>query len=349
MDGNSDATRRQRVRIMSERKSKRAPRKRETSEESRAIAVIRRRDATPAAVYRLLTEAEITQLHKQPLETYTTTLAPRTAREVLSILRSRRFRGKTAGSWAYRGQADSTWGLHSSIERSFGGPRVDVVKELTLLRAFKRRAHHYIADLPDDGDELEWLALMQHYGAPTRMLDCTLSPYVATFFAVSGAQHGSAAAVWAFHLPALRGQAYRTFGAEGKALSTVSEPQNFTDLLFSAPIEHRLHPLVCPVEPFRMNERLTIQQGLFFCPRSPQWGLETNLKVALSDAAARTRLKGPHLYKIVIPESARLDLLEELATMNITFATLFPGLEGFARSLGPALYLRIHRARTLNH
>jgi hypothetical protein len=32
-----------------------------------------------------------------------------------------------------------------------------------------------LADTPDQDDWLEWIALMQHYGAPTRFLDWTYS------------------------------------------------------------------------------------------------------------------------------------------------------------------------------
>jgi hypothetical protein len=54
--------------------------------------------------------------------------------------------------------------------------------ESGLLRRFKRQAHHYISNPPEENDPLEWLALMQHYGAPTRLLDWTYSFFVALYF-----------------------------------------------------------------------------------------------------------------------------------------------------------------------
>jgi len=47
-------------------------------------------------------------------------------------------------------------------------------------------ASQYIPEnlIPDDEDLVGWWQLMQHYRAPTRLLDWTRSPYVATYFAV---------------------------------------------------------------------------------------------------------------------------------------------------------------------
>lgn len=39
------------------------------------------------------------------------------------------------------------------------------------------------------------------------------------------------------------------------------------------------------------------------------------------------------ITKIVIPDRLRATVLAELASMNVTAASLFPGLDGFARSM----------------
>ena len=97
--------------------------------------------------------------------------------------------------------------------------------------------------------------------------------------------------------------------------------------------------MVLPVEPFRLTERLTIQQGTFVCPGDVNQSLLENLRAM--------QLPEETLLKIVIPTSARHQALEELRLMNITRASLFPGLEGFAQSFRQLLVEEAPEQRAL--
>ncbi len=102
--------------------------------------------------------------------------------------------------WIFRGQRDH-WDLDTSLDRAFAKygiiPRTvkdedtkNAVErqcraiEEKMLRSFMRKAHHYLTQVPEPDDIVDWLAIMRHYGAPTRLLDWTYSFYVAVYNAV---------------------------------------------------------------------------------------------------------------------------------------------------------------------
>ncbi len=74
-----------------------------------------------------------------------------------------------------------------------------------------------------------------------------------------------------------------------------------------------------------MNERLTIQQGVFLCPGDIGQSFERNLR--------SLEYEKDSIVKFIIPHEARNKALRELKHMNISKATLFPDLGGFAESL----------------
>jgi len=71
-------------------------------------------------------------------------------------------------------------------------------KENDIIKHFQRRAHLYIPSPPKISNYIEWLALIQHYGGPTRLVDFTYSIYIATYFAVE--ESDCDAAVWALRM-----------------------------------------------------------------------------------------------------------------------------------------------------
>jgi hypothetical protein len=84
--------------------------------------------------------------------------------------------------------------------------------------------------------------------------------------------------------------------------------------------------------PRRLNERLVLQQGVFLCPGDVTRPFADNLAAVLSQTPSEAKA---HFRKVLIANNLdfRKELLHRLLDMNLSRATLFPGLDGFAASL----------------
>lgn len=97
--------------------------------------------------------------------------------------------GLHRSNFAFRGRARADDDLSTSLARLGGNPPAI---ERPLLRHFRKYAAR---DAVPEDSTWNWLALAQHHGLPTRLLDWTFSPYVALHFAT--ARRGEAdGAVW---------------------------------------------------------------------------------------------------------------------------------------------------------
>ena len=235
--------------------------------------------------------------------------------------------------WAFRGHRNEKWPLLSALSRYLRTFRVDpsvwAAQEERILRIFKRKAHHVLSagSLPDD--DFEWLALMQHHGAPTRLLDFTWSPYVAAFFALQRATGD--AAVWAFNPAAISKP--EAVDPQQSIFPSGVDPTGKDE--FRRYFLKREIPFVWVGEPQSMNRRLIAQSGTFAIPGV----LDRSMDEILSSYPDPKST----LVKFVLPsEKIRDRGLRELYRMNITHATLFPDLDGLARSL--AYELEFHWA-----
>jgi FRG domain len=229
-----------------------------------------------------------------------------------------------SAGWAFRGQADASWPLESSLTRylkTFGGPPNGwSARETKILHTFKRKAHLLLSRTPEESETLEWLALMQHHGAPTRLLDFTWSPYVAAFFALEKAT--ADAAIWAISSgPSVPN--YRGFYISA-LLDRVLGVQHPT--MLAAEIQRKADEEKMPAalmgEPVLMNQRMTTQAGTFIIPT-------TRIDVPVESVVSRSSV----LKVKLITKSLRKQTMDRLYNMNINNATLFPGVDGLARSL----------------
>ncbi len=220
-------------------------------------------------------------------------------------------------NWACRGERDERWPLYSSLSRylmNFGvAARAWPDQEARILRIFKRKAHQFLEKPPDWDDDFQWMALMQHHGAPTRLIDFTWSPYVAAFFAL--ARTLGDGVVWAMN-PA------RVDSSRAPQPSRM-DPRikgNFPRYFLSG-----RRRFIWMGEPHTMNRRLIAQSGTFAVPSV----LNVPIERMVNDGDPENILA-----KIILPNPVRETGMRELYRMNITYATLFPDMEGLAKSMG---------------
>jgi hypothetical protein len=122
----------------------------------------------------------------------------------------------------------------------------------------------------------------------------------------------------------------------------LSSPDTFHNIYWRQPPENLL--LAIAVQPYRMNERLTIQKGLFLCGNHALFPFHNCLTGLLLDAGKRGLPSVGWVHKIVVAAEARAGVLRSLSKINISAATLFPGLDGFCQSIQVAIQLQEHEA-----
>ena len=248
---------------------------------------------------------------------------------------------KASGHYWYRGQTNSEWGLETSflrMTRHLAKQREEALRlEEVARQEFMSKAHLFI----DIGNMAKvktipcsW-ALMQHHGAPTRLLDWTASPYVAAYFATQQDGSDRDGAVWCFCHRRLRQAFVDDYGSEPPDLTRTEDEDPAVKHLHDALRDPSAASNVLPLEfKFFSSARMAEQQGRFtMCLRVHQDHVCIAAKVAPS-----------HLKKIIIPHRIKPDFLAELRRMNITAAALFPGVDGLGRSIAELTSLGTHHA-----
>lgn len=251
--------------------------------------------------------------------------------------------------WVFRGHSRTDWRIESSLARYLRTHQRNIrndwhdVRELNSIHKFQNAAHQFISHLPPEQDLLSWLAVMQHFGAPTRLIDFTYSPYVALFFAFSG----SVAPIAAGDRPSVQELETHYGPYEVHALNLRSHTRRTQKILGinTPPAQEKYcigksskqeNDFVGFFEGRWQNARQSAQQGLFMIPSRIDMDIHAFLESCkLSNGKGKSNWL---IFRFEGGRDAYRQMAKHLVRANLTDASLFPGLEGVARSLSLKWY-----------
>jgi hypothetical protein len=222
---------------------------------------------------------------------------------------------------AYRGVSRPSRDLSSGLSRAADRP---FVVEQHLLRNFRK----YAEQRPEARfDSIwHWLALAQHHGLPTRLLDWTYSPLVALHFVTEPAEAwGDDGVVWSVDYvqakSLLPDALQRALAWESCDVFT---PELLADTVRSLDDLAALgeQPSLVFLEPPSLDQRIVAQYSLF--------SLLTTAEADMNDWAAR---HATMCRRLVIPSRVKSEIRDKLDQANITERVLYPGLDGLCRWL----------------
>jgi len=200
------------------------------------------------------------------------------------------------GKWMYRGIKDYEYKLLPSIGRLFGQTPFTTKENLLLFEKyafndFKTNAYNELRE----SNPFIMLAVAQHHGLKTRLLDWTLSPLVALFFAVEDK---------------------RKFHIDG-AIFSFQAQFLFNDFKgINSPFDENLnvyHFLKTP----DLSPRIKAQQGIFQLFKDPTDEFQSAF----------------NLCKFRIPAQNKKRIKRELYELGVSYETVFPDFDGICQTI----------------
>ena len=228
----------------------------------------------------------------------------------------RRFRS----TFAFRGMADASAPLATGLQiLAPGAPG----PEAPLLRNFRK----YASSKDAPGESVwNWLALAQHHGLPTRLLDWTFSPYVALHFATDEPRlFDRDGVVWAVDYT----RVHRLLPAPLRRVLEAECADVFTTELLAGVVRTlpelnalSEEPFLLFVDPPSLDQRIVNQFAVF--------SMMSSVAARLDEWLESRR----HLARrLVFPASLKWEIRDKLDQANVTERVLFPGLDGLSRWL----------------
>lgn len=221
---------------------------------------------------------------------------------------------------AFRGMSHASADLRTSLARLGGTPER---LEGHLLRNFRKYATR---EWVPEGSVWNWLAVAQHHGLPTRLLDWTYSPYVAMHFATDDiTTFDRDGVIWTIdynRTNELLPDVLRTqLSEEGSFVFTADMLTRAADTLHELDALSPV-PFLLFFEPPSLDNRIVNQFALFSLLSSARAELDDWLQQRPEVAR-----------RLIIPAELKWELRDKLDQANVNERVLFPGLEGLSRWL----------------
>lgn len=240
-------------------------------------------------------------------------------------------------NWIFRGQSDYSWKLESSIDRVNLSAEIDYKKKMFedfYIRDFKRNPHLYSSKYSVHSD-FQILSTLQHYGTPTRLLDFSQSQYVATYFAIINSD--TDCSIYAINYLELTSSTKHLFRLKydnnSPEIKAYREGGSISDdgLFQALVLGKQQRQFIDIVQPFFKFDRMIQQSGCFLCQGDINSNFESNLKA--NHEILKNMPECSPYYKIRIKKEWKEEIIRDLERMNITSASIFPGMEGYLKSL----------------
>ena len=182
---------------------------------------------------------------------------------------------------------------------------------------------------PSNDDQLGWLLLARHYALPTRLLDWSLSPMVALYFAVMSGSPEADGCLWALHPGSLNFQMlseidWRIIPPDDPAIMDVAAPAFMTTLSSGSQATSSVAGRVLAAGTREIDPRVVAQQATFTIHADGR---------DLADFQSTKQGLAPVLQKFIVPKGAKEYLHTILTTAGINRASLFPDLWNLAEEL----------------
>jgi len=211
----------------------------------------------------------------------------------------------------FRGQSRKEWKLVPGLARV----STHLKAEGALIKRFMQNATPHVATPPRE--EWEWMFLMQHHRAATRLLDWSESPLAALYFAVHDKEHMRAAgAVWCLDPVALNRAANLKFEFEAE-IPAFGRDKVLDSYLPSHVRENPSELFPVAIVGPRNTPRMAAQLGTFT--------INHRLHAPIEEVG-----KKDHLWRWMIPAGAKSNISKELSYLGYSTLTLFPELDRVA-------------------